>query len=299
MSWTTVKKFFLSVVIVLSCKCITAQGIIAGSWSAGELHVDPLIDTFLNAGGPPLYTIVDDALWDLDGDANADLAVEGFNFVFSPFLQQKSTDVRTLGSIAEIAEYFTDTCWSEPDVNGDTTVAHVKKMVRIFNENDTIGPSAVWVAGEHYWSYYDYNSSSNPDVNCGYISPYENDTGYIGIRYFAGGDTLYGWMKFAEPSTHSIKILEWAFQLSPYFAMENYNHAGFIAYPNPATGSFTIQLPGGIHNSVVEICNSQGKFIMEYAVENHTTIDLSGLPPGFYYIRIQQSHSKAVKLIKL
>jgi hypothetical protein len=294
-----VKKILLAVVIVFQCKFIMAQGIIAGQWSLGDTHVDALVDTFLNPGGPPLYNVLEDALWDLDGNNTPDLVIEGFNFVFLPLMQHKLTDVRTLGSVAETAEYYTDTCWSEPDINGDTAVAYVKKMVQIFHENDTIGPSATWNAGEHYWSYYYYNSSGNPHVNCEYISPYQNDTGYIGVRYFAGGDTLYGWMKFAEPTTHSIKILEWAFQLSPPFGFDMYNTSPLLIYPNPVRDFITLQLQNGVENTVVEIFNSQGKYVMEYFVQKNIFIDVSGLPAGFYYIRMQQGHSKAVKFIKL
>ncbi|NRA50966.1 MAG: hypothetical protein HRU12_17690, partial [Phaeodactylibacter sp.] len=49
-----------------------------------------------------------------------------------------------------------------------------------------------------------------------------------------------------------------------------YNPLPFTSSPNPTTGQLHVQFPGQ------QVCRAQGPFY-----EQHT-LDLSGLPPGFY-----------------
>ena len=62
-------------------------------------------------------------------------------------------------------------------------------------------------------------------------------------------------------------------------------------YPNPAYNSLDIEIPS-IKNerTIIELINSQGILTRSlFTSENHTELELSGMAPGFYFIRIINS----------
>jgi hypothetical protein len=58
-------------------------------------------------------------------------------------------------------------------------------------------------------------------------------------------------------------------------------------YPNPATEKINITVHGGNTKGLVEIGNIEGVNILQREIFGSTAIvDISGLPKGFYFIRI-------------
>jgi hypothetical protein len=70
-----------------------------------------------------------------------------------------------------------------------------------------------------------------------------------------------------------------------------------VVYPNPSNDLLTIQLTQFNGNQTIQICNSIGQLIKEFEINNSTTISVSNLDPGVYFIKnINQSES--IKFIK-
>jgi PQQ-dependent dehydrogenase (s-GDH family) len=62
---------------------------------------------------------------------------------------------------------------------------------------------------------------------------------------------------------------------------------GISLYPNPATGSFTLQLPQGINAADVRMHNVIGALVYSGRVtENRTVIELGGMPAGIYAVSV-------------
>ena len=66
--------------------------------------------------------------------------------------------------------------------------------------------------------------------------------------------------------------------------------AVFNVYPNPSTGTFTIEIPQTVNGSVVTICDVLGKVIDRRVISDHTpqqaVFNLSNVAPGSYIIRV-------------
>ncbi|MCC7298090.1 MAG: choice-of-anchor D domain-containing protein [Bacteroidia bacterium] len=61
----------------------------------------------------------------------------------------------------------------------------------------------------------------------------------------------------------------------------------YRVYPNPASGDITISIVGGSANNTVEISNILGaKIISKNMIQGVETIDISGLLPGIYTVKI-------------
>ena len=66
-------------------------------------------------------------------------------------------------------------------------------------------------------------------------------------------------------------------------------------YPNPTTNSIQINLGDNLQIEGLELLNSNGQFIGLYHDDN--TMDLSALPPGLYYLRIETDQGVHVERI--
>lgn len=70
-----------------------------------------------------------------------------------------------------------------------------------------------------------------------------------------------------------------------------------LGYPNPA-GNWLVVEQTGNRNTKAEIYGMEGNLIKEYLLqESQTTIDLSGLLPGLYFIHIEREDGIAVRKI--
>ncbi len=74
----------------------------------------------------------------------------------------------------------------------------------------------------------------------------------------------------------------------------------YIVYPNPVKSTFTIQTAESLVKSRFEIVNTLGTVIKSFDASLGFAFDISELPAGIYYLRIQQDQkSHNTKIIKL
>lgn len=75
----------------------------------------------------------------------------------------------------------------------------------------------------------------------------------------------------------------------------------FSIYPNPASSYLTLQLPViGIGEKRVEVFNATGKLVTTNTFHSvQTTIDLTGLSNGIYFVRLTDKHGRYLASQKL
>jgi hypothetical protein len=74
---------------------------------------------------------------------------------------------------------------------------------------------------------------------------------------------------------------------------ENQNNLnGLEIYPNPANDKLTIETT---QKSEIEILNIQGQLIKSITSNGKTTIDISELAPGMYFVKVKTENGIAVK----
>ena len=73
-----------------------------------------------------------------------------------------------------------------------------------------------------------------------------------------------------------------------------------ILYPNPSNDKITISLPAITGNSQLSIFNVSGEKVLERQLhESETQLDISALPRGVYFVRVQSERKvEVVKMIK-
>ncbi len=79
--------------------------------------------------------------------------------------------------------------------------------------------------------------------------------------------------------------------------------AGFKIYPNPTTGTFTLEFTGTepVENSSAFICDIRGNKILDIRLSgtNKQVISLENQPKGMYFIRIlTEKHTESSKILK-
>ena len=71
-------------------------------------------------------------------------------------------------------------------------------------------------------------------------------------------------------------------------------------YPNPATGSVWVEIPNGLSNGSVSVIDSRGQSVLSNSPvrgEQRVQLDLSDLPGGIYFIRLNGSAVQAFEKI--
>lgn len=77
--------------------------------------------------------------------------------------------------------------------------------------------------------------------------------------------------------------------------------ADLLLYPNPVSdGNLFLQIPESLQNNVsISICNVLGALVKRvqsgYNLSNPVYVDLSGLNPGIYFVRVQSGQTEIVK----
>jgi hypothetical protein len=73
------------------------------------------------------------------------------------------------------------------------------------------------------------------------------------------------------------------------------DQVGINVYPNPATNTVTLNRTNDIQ-STVTICNAVGQNMLRDEVNGRShTIDISALPAGSYYLKLQSEHTTMVR----
>ena len=92
----------------------------------------------------------------------------------------------------------------------------------------------------------------------------------------------------------------WRRSLSEITGIENINNnKGIVIFPNPAQNEITIQKPITTTNSLISIKNIQGQELIKENINQNTTttIDISKLENGVYFLNLQNEKENYVKKI--
>ena len=143
-------------------------------------------------------------------------------------------------------------------------------------------------------------------------------TGFMGVSFTAGdSQTHFGWVELTVPSSVlDIQVKAYGYQTMPDSAIGageialrptgvGTNEADMLsmqASPNPVTNAVRIQLPEGMGTAHLQLLNAMGEVLKssEFNTTEGTTLDMSGVAPGAYFLRAEENGQVAFrKLIKL
>ena len=88
-----------------------------------------------------------------------------------------------------------------------------------------------------------------------------------------------------------LQSVESRLRMYQYYADQRKN--GILSYPNPCTGSFTVEIPAGISGETMadisyEVFDTLGKrVIYGTSPTKNIQINIDGMPPGIYSISVQ------------
>jgi len=200
---------------------------------------------------------------------------------------ENNTWVRNIDMPAEVTDIL-DNCFNGCSFSDITLPANMKRIgalafannnalnsVTINSQLDTIG-EAVFQNG---WLEYIRFAVGNPPAVKG-SGPLE-ETGNVGTIYIpCGADATWWtdsyWSQFADKYREDCG------------AINRSENSAISIYPNPATARLTIALAGG--ESIIELINSKGQTILlQKAIGKQAEIDVSRLPRGVYFLRINSS----------
>ncbi len=205
--------------------------------------------------------------------------------------------------------------------NDTASIPRVKKL----NEGDDISEAAgTWnnnfLHTLMYSDFYTYTCDSIPqfpDLRGNWINEIDK---YIGVKFNAGGDTYYGWVRLSvvvfadegDAEIDHIQIDGYAYESTPGMAITvgegyvpqsiaNINRVEFKCFPNPVSEQLSIKLPEFVkENYSCIISDISGKNVVQ-EIKNYSDnrVDVSHLPNGIYSIEIiadgKSGYSKFVK----
>ena len=80
---------------------------------------------------------------------------------------------------------------------------------------------------------------------------------------------------------------------------ETNNENNVFLYPNPTTGTLTINIPNGQRfNKQIQLFNTIGNLVKEIELPQNGQIDTSELPNGVYFVRFKNNPQQILKFIK-
>lgn len=136
---------------------------------------------------------------------------------------------------------------------------------------------------------------------------------FVGCRFFINSEFHYAWIKVRMLADESIDIYEIAFESEPNqginagevemtSGLSEINPIEVSVYPNPTTGTFTLENKTEYSVFQVDVIRANGRLLETKKVEstNRTEVNIENLPAGFYLIRLtddfgKQSYQKIVK----
>ena len=173
------------------------------------------------------------------------------------------------------------------------------KNISLIPYNEEINSDRNWVAGGDYPDEHDIRTSA--------YTIWDGETGYMGFQFISNGHPCYGWFKITVSSNgNSYTLHEYAYNQEPYasiaagtqnvdgdltsyHALTNENNGGVTIYPNPANRSLTINLKSDSRTHA-QLFTMNGKLIKEqYLTNSNSTIDISEIKKGMYFIRLNSS----------
>jgi len=173
---------------------------------------------------------------------------------------------------------------------------HWTCWVTRFSLGDTIEKKASWtdslgyfaMHGESYpgWEPYDWGEWSDLE-------------GYTGIMLQQNNDTIYGWihMKVGDWRS-SLQIDTIAFQTKKTEGTEKVNSDRISIYPVPSKETITVEYPSFSRPATLRVYSVQGEeLIRQQITDHHTLIDVSDLPAGIYFVKLNSNNGTSVKKI--
>ncbi len=138
------------------------------------------------------------------------------------------------------------------------------------------------------------------------------DTGNDGLSYWADTQQGSGYFRLRRLTNTVLKTFQsefgrsinWAFVIGDFVGMEEpSNESRVIAYPNPGTGTYTLQMTGLTGRSMIHISDASGRVVQESNLELHgddrIQLDLEGEADGLYIVRvIAEAGTVSTRLMK-
>lgn len=120
---------------------------------------------------------------------------------------------------------------------------------------------------------------TNKALNIGF----DKNTNHMNDLFYDIGS---GWVQSAIPGSIMINPVMGCTPLTPTVSIQEYDKNNvFILYPNPAQNSLNIQstlIP--LENTSIDIISSIGQTVLSSELKNSTSIDISNLPNGIYFV---------------
>ena len=281
----------LSLIFLLDSPSASAQYIIAGQVQPGQYSVDLQPDTTIKA---PFVLWATEAMYalDMNGDGMVDyqlqvITTDGLGSVFS------YCTIDPLNG-NEVALSGTDSCFTQ-DCGWLDGLVSVNGMVRPFEYGDSIDSGAQW-ADSLVYLYYNYYAGGC--YYCGAKSFPDTVSSYIGVRYLAGTDTIYGWIKvkdigpIAGAVTCTIEAIAGESGTSGIAEIQT-DMPGLSVAPNPASDvlhlTFDQPLPS---TALLEVWDRFGRPVMQHNLSAHTSRfspGISTLAEGVYVYSVRSA----------
>ncbi len=139
------------------------------------------------------------------------------------------------------------------------------------------------------------------------------DSGNDGLSYWADSGAGSGYCRLKKPNGVIVKNFEaefgrtihWPFTHTAVVGLEELEvHAQLHAFPNPTTGTVTLEVTEVHGPARLEIIDGRGRIVHERNVELHgkdrLNVDLSDLKDGIYHVRVTgRDHVAMVRLMKM
>lgn len=121
--------------------------------------------------------------------------------------------------------------------------------------------------------------TTNQKLNIGF----DKNTNHMNDMFYDIGS---GWVQSAIPGSIMINPVMGCTPVTPTVSVREYDkNNAFILYPNPAQNSLHIKSTlVSLENTSIDIISSIGQTVFSSELENNTSIDISSLPNGIYFV---------------
>jgi hypothetical protein len=204
-------------------------------------------------------------------------------------------DTRVISSAGEIG--FIAWYDSTEVFPGNTyTYFHVPNTL---NHGDLIGPEQEYQFQSpcYFWA------SSYGNTNLPITSEWVNiGDHYLGFTLVNSQDTIYGWVRVNVTMSNSLyttTVRDYALNKYPSLGIErNNSRIGFSTGPNPAGDKIYIVMNPPIDDGTLTVSDINGQeLIKQKTMPGETTIDISSLRSGMYFIMVKSGKEVLVRKI--
>lgn len=176
---------------------------------------------------------------------------------------------------------------------------------RVLSNGDPIGQSNSWIAPIPYATFVIAYTTGNVYGNWS-----GTDNGYMAMRFAAGSNIHYGWLRMdVSVDGSTITVKDYAYQATPDEGLNaGEQSVGIGSIPSKLAVSvfefdrqLTIDLPQTYTKPVVTIMNSLGQKVFQNSIDNAglTQLDVSFLAIGNYLVAISAAEGIFSKMISL